>query len=60
MFGLVDQAVDQRRCDLVGSGRINNDDVNLGIDQFMLHVDVDRSGNVWAVYYDRAATSATS
>jgi len=34
-------------------GRINNDDVNLGIDQFMPHVDVDRSGNVWAVYYDR-------
>jgi hypothetical protein len=33
--------------------RINNDDVNLGIDQYMPAVDVDRSGALWAVYHDR-------
>ena len=45
--------VDQRRATWSAPGRINNDDVNLGIDQFMPHVDVDRSGNVWAVLRPR-------
>jgi len=33
--------------------RINNDDIRLGIDQWFPAVDIDRSGNLWAVYYDR-------
>jgi hypothetical protein len=33
--------------------RINNDDIRLGIDQWFPAVDVDRSGNLWVVYYDR-------
>ena len=33
--------------------RINNDDIRLGIDQWFPHVEVDRSGVLWAVFYDR-------
>jgi hypothetical protein len=33
--------------------RINNDDIRLGIDQFMPALDVDRSGALWVTYYDR-------
>jgi hypothetical protein len=33
--------------------RINNDDITLGIDQWFPAVEVDRSGAVWATYYDR-------
>jgi hypothetical protein len=33
--------------------RINNDDPARGIDQFHNALDVDRSGNLWSVFYDR-------
>jgi hypothetical protein len=33
--------------------RVNDDDIRLGIDQFMPGLDVDRSGNVWVTYSDR-------
>jgi hypothetical protein len=33
--------------------RINNDDPQLGVDQWFPAVDVDRSGAVWTAYYDR-------
>jgi hypothetical protein len=37
--------------------RVNNDDIRLGIDQFMPGLDVDRSGNVWVTYSDRRRDS---
>jgi hypothetical protein len=33
--------------------RVNDDDVTLGIDQFMPALDVDSSGSLWVAYYDR-------
>jgi hypothetical protein len=33
--------------------RVNDDDVTLGIDQFMPALDVDNSGSLWVAYYDR-------
>lgn len=33
--------------------RINNDDIQLGIDQWFPAVDVDSSGAVWTAFYDR-------
>ena len=33
--------------------RINNDDPARGIDQFHNALDVDRSGNLWSLFYDR-------
>ena len=33
--------------------RVNDDDISLGIDQFQPAMDVDRSGNIWVLFYDR-------
>jgi hypothetical protein len=33
--------------------RVNDDDISLGVDQFMPALDVDASGNVWVAYHDR-------
>ncbi len=36
-----------------GAVRVNDDDISLGIDQFQPAMDVDRSGNIWVLFYDR-------
>jgi hypothetical protein len=33
--------------------RVNDDNITLGIDQFQPGMDVDRSGNIWVLFYDR-------